>query len=89
MKPVHRLLDSVHTIASAVEQSTRRKKRLQREHVVGVFHVVRLIINGVSIVIPKVAPLARLLNGLNEHIDKKGSAHAADSPSDLRCDSAR
>lgn len=82
MKAVHRVLDSVHTLASEVERSTRRKKRLRREHLVGAFHAARIVASGLAAVVPKVAPVAILLNGLNEHVSKKELRDAADSESD-------
>ena len=82
MTAVEQILDSIHTIARCTERSTRRKKRLQREHILGVFHVARVVISGLAVVVPKAASVAFVLNNLNDHIKKK-ELDATNSRSDL------
>jgi hypothetical protein len=85
MKPISRFLDSINTCAREVERSTRRKKRLRREHLMGAFHVARVIANGIAAVVPKAVPVAVVLNGLNETVmvpPTKEIQHASDSESD-------
>ena len=71
MKAIANVLDSIHTLAKEVERSTRRKKHIRREHLVGAFHVARIITNGVAAALPKAIPVAVVLNGLNEAFTPK------------------
>lgn len=66
MKVISCVLDRIHCLAREVERSTRRKKRLRREHLIGAFHVARILANGIAAVVPKAIPVAVVLNGLNE-----------------------
>lgn len=85
MKAISKVLDNINTLAKEVERSTRRKKRIQREHIVGAFHLARVLANGVAAVVPKAVPVAVVLNGLNEAVTSsapKKEIDAADSESD-------
>jgi hypothetical protein len=85
MKAVEKVLDDVHLLAKMVEKSTRRKKRIRREHLVGAFHVVRVIINGVAAALPKAIPVAVVLNGLNAAFTPKPATQeiiTVDEPND-------
>ena len=85
MSAVSQFLDNINVIARHVERSTRRKKRIQREHLVGAFHVVRVLANGLATVVPKALPVAALLNGLHQTVsvtDTRKTKHAPDSESD-------
>lgn len=66
MKMIAKILDNIHTLAREVEKSTRRKKCIQREHLLGAFHVARILANGIAAVVPKAIPVAVVLNSLNE-----------------------
>lgn len=71
MTCIHRFLDNINTLAKEVERSTRRKKRLQREHLVGAFHFARIVANGVARAVPQALPIATILNGLNAVVESK------------------
>lgn len=68
MRMIASILDNVHALAKEVERSTRRKKRIQREHIIGAFRFARAIANGVAAVIPKAIPVAVILNGFSETV---------------------
>jgi hypothetical protein len=78
MKAIAHVLDNIHCLARQVERSTRRKKRLRREHIVGAFHVARVLANGIAAVAPKAIPVAVVLNGLNETVVSEGK-HVTDA----------
>lgn len=59
------VLDNIHTIAQGVERSTRRKKHIRREHIIGAFTAARVIANGIAAVVPKAVPVAVILNSLD------------------------
>jgi hypothetical protein len=71
MKAISKVLNNINCLAREVERSTRRKKRIQREHIVGAFHVARVLANGIAAVVPKAVPVAIVLNGLNEAVSNK------------------
>jgi hypothetical protein len=71
MRVIHSVLDDIHTLAKEVERSTRRKKRIQREHIVGALHVARILANGAAVAMPKVAPVAVVIGGLVDAVTKK------------------
>ena len=71
MRMIAQVLDNIHALAKEVEKSTRRKKRIRREHVIGAFRLARAVANGVATVVPKAIPVAVVLNGLNETIPSK------------------
>lgn len=79
MKMIASILDDVHTLAKEVEKSTRRKKRIRREHLMGAFHVARVLARGVAAVVPKAVPVAVVLDGLNEVVNTKELKDAPDS----------
>ena len=79
MKVIASILNDVNTLAKEVERSTRRKKRLRREHLMGVFHFARVLASGIAAVVPKAVPVAVVLNGLNEVVGQKEIKDAADS----------
>jgi hypothetical protein len=78
MKMIASILDNVHTLAREVERSTRRKKRLRREHIIGAFQLARVVASGIAAVVPQAVPVAVVLNGLNEAIEPKEIKDAAD-----------
>lgn len=68
---IAQVLDNVNTIAKEVERSTRRKRRIRREHIVGAFKAARAIANGIAAVVPKAVPVAIVLNGLDQAVTEK------------------
>jgi len=83
MKAIAAVLDNIHTLAKEVERATRRKKRIRREHIVGAFHVARVLASGIAAVVPQAVPVAVVLNGLNEAVgSKKELKDAPDGESD-------
>jgi len=80
MRMIASVLDNIHALAKEVEISTRRKKRIRREHIIGAFRFARAVANGVAAVVPKAMPVAVVLNGLNEAVSSKQELQdAADS----------
>ncbi|MBU1891256.1 hypothetical protein KJ782_07300 [Patescibacteria group bacterium] len=63
-RTVSQVLDQINTIAKGVEISTRRKRKLRREHLIGAFTIARLAVNGLAIVLPHARVAARVLNSI-------------------------
>jgi hypothetical protein len=82
MKVISRVLDDVHTLARNVERATRRKKRIRREHLIGAFHLARVLAGAAATMTPKAVPVAVILNTLNDQVGQKELARAPDSESD-------
>jgi hypothetical protein len=82
MKMIASILDDIHTLAKEVERSTRRKKRIRREHIIGAFKFARVVANGVAAAVPKAMPIAVVLNGLNEAVVPKDEPKELDNAAD-------
>ena len=78
MRIIASILDNVHALAKEVERSTRRKKRIRREHILGAFRLARVVANGVATVVPKTMPVAVVLNSLDAVVSKEELPDAAD-----------
>lgn len=82
MRMIAHVLDNVHTLAKEVEKSTRRKKKLQREHLIGAFHVARILASGLAAVLPKAVPISVVLNSLNDCITPQKTVTEGPEPDD-------
>lgn len=58
MTRLEALLDNLHSLAVGVERATKRRRRLRREHVVGVVNALSAITSAVATVVPQARPFA-------------------------------
>jgi hypothetical protein len=87
MKVIAKVLDNINCLAREVDKSTRRKKRIRREHLIGAFQVARILANSLAAVLPKAIPISIILNGLNETAaavkDTQETRELEDAPNSL------
>lgn len=58
-------LDALNVFAKDLERATRRKKRIDREHLIAAFKIGTVIFGTIAAFVPQLKVVAGILNGLN------------------------
>lgn len=65
MTRIEAALDALNVFAKDLERATRRKKRIDREHLIAAVKIGTVIFAAVSAFVPQLKIVAGVLNGLN------------------------